>query len=153
MLVKKTMAAAMLLLISTVTLAANPMTVCPTIDMLKSFDGDLVHSFPTGIDQNSGIVMSVIQNRDFTHDGGAFAGYGKLFFILSGIIIHPEEDAENNAQALLSQMQMDNETPFIFQAFKDTFIPVCSYSLPGDGTVKAVVYQMPNHKKPTSSIA
>lgn len=152
MLIKRVILASMLILSANVVLAGSFMATCPSVDMLKSFDGDLIHTFPTGIDPNKGMIMSIIQNRNFTHDAGVFAGYGKLIFIMSGVVIHSGEDPEVNAHVLLANMQLDTDTPFTYRAFKDTVIPVCAYSLPDDPSVKAVVYQVPDYKKPSFGI-
>lgn len=148
MLFKKSILATMMVLTMHTAMAAEPMTVCPSIEMLKAFDGDFVQTHPMSFDPNKGMTMAVLQRRDFKNEEGAFAGYGNLFFIMSGISELPGEDAETNAQTLLSDMQLDTETAIPYHAYKDVVVPVCSYSLPGNETVKAVVYQMPSYKKP-----
>ncbi|MCR9191055.1 MAG: hypothetical protein NXI01_00140 [Gammaproteobacteria bacterium] len=125
--------------------AFSPITPrpCPSVDMLKNFDGDYIESMPMSFDpQTQTMKMTVLQKRAFRDIDGAFARYEKLVFVMSSIAIAQGEEVEDKAQALLSNMQLDADMPFMFRAYKDLVVPVCSYSLPGED-VKAVVMQFP----------
>ena len=128
------------------TFSSTVMTVCPSPDMLKKFDGDYTESHPTAFDQQNGrMTVSVLQRRRFGDDDMTFGGYGKLFFILSGVTEYPGDENEKTVQAALDQLQLDSEAPYMYKVFKDVAVPVCSYSIPGEA-VKAVVYQAPELK-------
>ncbi|MGV3740489.1 MAG: hypothetical protein ACO1N3_04275 [Gammaproteobacteria bacterium] len=153
MLIRKAVLAAMMILSAQTAMSSESMTVCPSIEMLKAFDGDFIQTYPVSFDPNTGMTMSIMQRRDFKDADGMFAGYGNLHFILTGVSENADEDAETKAQALLSDMQLDSDTPYQYRAFKDVMIPVCSYSLPGNDAIKAVVLQLPRFKKPETHIA
>lgn len=153
MLIRKAILAVMMVLGAQTAISAEPMTVCPSIEMLKAFDGDFIQTHPVSFDPNTGMTMSIMQRRNFKDTDGLFAGYGNLEFILTGVSQNADEDAETKAQALLSDMQLDSDTPYQYRAFKDFIIPVCSYSLPGNDAIKAVVFQLPQFKKPETHIA
>ena len=123
--------------------AATQMTTCPSIAMLKNFDGDYVETMPLAFDQKTGsATMSVIQKRTFGEEDASFANYGKLVFIMSGIVEPLGSDAEETAMTLLDAMQADSDTPYLHAIEgSNTLIPICSYSLPGQENVHAVVLQ------------
>ena len=132
--------------------SSTVMTVCPSPDMLKKFDGDYTESHPTAFDQQNGrMTVSVLQRRRFGDDDMTFGGYGKLVFILSGVTDYPGVENEETAQSALDQLQLDSEVPYMYRPFKDVVIPVCSYSVPGEA-VKAVVYQVPEFKTPKATV-
>lgn len=122
------------------------MTACPSIDMLKSFDGSYIESTPIAFDaQTRAVTLAVSQKRTFSEHDTMFQGYGTMVFIMSGIVSHENEFEDGDEAAipgLLTKMQADFETPVMYEIDKGVQIPVCSYSLPGEA-VKALVFQAP----------
>lgn len=149
--VKSLLLTSLLVLSAQNAFASEPMGVCPTPDMLKTFDGDFIETLPMAVDAQTGTVtMSMIQRRKFSDDASHFAGYGNLVFVMSGIATQNGGNAEKNAQTLLAKMQLDSEMPFQFQVSDSITVPMCSYSIPGE-SVTALVYQIPA-LKPTKAI-
>ncbi len=123
----------------------TPMTTCPSVDMLMSFDGSYIESTPIAFDaQARTVTLSVSQRRTFNEHDTMFQGYGTMVFIMSGIVSHEHEFdyGDEAVPGLLTQMQADFETPVMYEIDKGVQIPVCSYSLPGEA-VKALVFQAP----------
>lgn len=125
-------------------LAIVPMTVCPNAELLKSFDGSYIETYPIGFDpKNAAMTMAIAQRRTFGEFDSMFTNQGQLLFFISGIIEHEGEDAEKIAQTYLGKMQTDSEVPYMYRATEEFVVPVCSYSLPGDVSIKAVLFQAP----------
>lgn len=128
------------------TVMASTMTVCPTPEMLREFGGDYVRVHPSAFDQQTGaMILDILMSKRFTEKDSTFGGYGKLYFIISGVVERVGEEPVKTAQAVFNNMQLDSDTPFLYKPAKDVVLPVCSYSLPGEQT-KAVVYQIPDMK-------
>lgn len=144
--IKQIILTATLALAAQSAVASAVMTLCPTPDMLKNFHADHTESQPIAFDQrNAQIILSISQRKNFSEDDKTFGGYGRLFFITSGIIETPGVENKKMVEEVLGQIQLDSETPFMYRVYKDIVIPVCSYSMPGEA-VKAVVYQAPKLK-------
>ena len=132
------------------TVMASTMTVCPTPEMLLEFKADYVTVQPASFDQQTGaMTLDILQSKRFTEKDSTFGGYGKLYFIISGVVEQEGEDPVKTAQALWNNLHLDSDKPFLYKPAKDVVLPVCSYSLPGEQT-KAVVYQIPDMKNPAA---
>ncbi|PJD93611.1 MAG: hypothetical protein CK424_02090 [Legionella sp.] len=143
LLLQKTIIGGLCALICQGALASTNFTVCPSVDMLKKFDGSLVVSMPEGFDKEAQAMKAVVfQQRAFSENDTEFQGYGNLVFVMSSILIHEGEDPEKQAATILSNMQADFEQPLMFKFDADHTLPVCSYSVPGVET-KAIVVQLP----------
>lgn len=124
-------------------LAIVPMTTCPSAELLKSFDGTYIETYPLGFDQkNAAMTIGIAQKRIFGEFDSIFTNQGQLLFFMSGIIEHEGEDAEKIAQTYLGKMQTDSETPYMYHAAENFVVPVCSYSLPDNASIKAVLFQV-----------
>lgn len=83
--------------------------------------------------------LNLLQKRTFHEPNNP---YGKLMFVMSSIPVLQNEDEEEKAKALVGDLQLDSDKPFMFQVMQNIVLPVCAYSIPGTD-VKAVVIQLP----------
>jgi hypothetical protein len=127
--------------------APHDLRVCPSVEELKAFDGDLVIDAPVSFDlKTKTMKTALIQERRVHH-------YGDLVFVLSGVSIMEGEDSETKAHTLISELQPDSETPIVFHGEDGkahmTAFYFCSYSVPNNEDVKAMVFRShaPHHHK------
>jgi hypothetical protein len=127
--------------------APHDLRVCPSVEELQAFDGDLVIEAPVSFDVKTRTMKTaLIQKRHMHH-------YGDLVFVLSGVNVTEGEDPEAKAHALIGELQVDSETPIVFHGEDDkahmTAFYFCSYSVPNNDDIKAMVFRshMPHHHK------
>ncbi len=124
-------------------LANTDFTVCPSVEMLKNFDGSLVVAMPAAFDKDLHVMKAALfQQRTFSEHDREFSGYGNLVFMMSSILVREGEDPEKQAAIALGKMQSDFEQPMMFTFDANHSFPVCSYSISGEET-KAIVMQLP----------
>ncbi|HVT62491.1 MAG TPA: hypothetical protein VHD33_03275 [Legionellaceae bacterium] len=122
---------------------------CPTIEMLKNFDGDLVITAPLSFDvQSKTMQFRVLQKRKFdSYSPQEFAMYHdmNLVFMMSPIPATNAQNPEQVAANLLNNMQADFDVPYQYHVddMNIESFDICSYSLPGSET-KALVFVLPD---------
>lgn len=141
-----------LLLSAQVGFAASNTFTCPAADTLKNFDGDYVEVMPTGFDSQAHIMTTSIMQKKAVSDTE------QMIFILSGISVAEGENEEDKSRNLIGHLQADSEssTPFWISGpkgnhyFTDHYEHICSYTMPGNEQVKAVVFYVKNLNEKTS---
>lgn len=124
--------------------AADLLSACPSIKMLKKFAGTEILVLPTAYDPQTHITkMAVWQTRIFTGWENVFSGLGKFKFVISpidAVFGEHSDDILQKAQYLLNDMQLDTEEPLIVDTKDNRSVAICAYSLPGMET-KAFIMQ------------